>query len=251
MASRQVRLGPFRILQALQDGLKLFFKSTYILSRFNFILYLGSGYIFLIFALILWVVFVNYYNIFFLFLFVLCIQAVSVYMPLIVCVSSNSKYATLAGTRSVAQMISYEIIISIIIFRVSFILLYICWPSYKTYIIYIFPLVLIWILRILAEINRTPFDLVESESELVSGFNVEYSGIPFALLFLAEYRHIIFFSLYSCFFFSIWFFIGFFWAFLFCRLVFPRLRYDILIVLCWIKLLPIGFIFLWFIILLI
>jgi NADH-quinone oxidoreductase subunit H len=130
-------------------------------------------------------------------LYTLAISSLSVYGILLAGWSSNSKYAFLGAVRSVAQMISYEvsvgfIIISICLCAGSLNLSKIVLAQQTTfYFLPLFPLFLVFLVSILAETNRHPFDLAEAESELVSGFNVEYSGMPFALFFLAEYSNML------------------------------------------------------------
>lgn len=159
---------------------------------------------------------------------------------------SNSKYSTLGGTRCLAQTISYEVCLTLLF--LGFCLL----SSFEIFIYHVhwglflyIHLVLILFLVFLAETNRSPFDFAEGESELVSGYNVEYSGPGFVLLFLAEYLSILFVSfligalssdsspLLSCVFCS---FFGF--SFIWVRGTLPRLRYDQLISLSWKSLLP-------------
>jgi NADH-ubiquinone oxidoreductase chain 1 len=162
--------------------------------------------------------------------------------------SSNSLYALLGSLRSIAQTISYEVSLFLILFSVLFLikrynLFY--FEIYQKYIWLFFlflPIALIWIISSLAETNRTPFDFAEGESELVSGFNVEYGGGGFALIFLAEYASILFIrilfsllflgaSLISLFFFLKLNFISFF--FIWVRGALPRYRYDKLIYISW------------------
>lgn len=185
-------------------------------------------------------------------IFILCCLSFGVYPILGAGWASNSKYAIIGGLRAVAQTVSYEvrfaiIILSLILFNRSF--------SFKTYIlnpqlngIIILPLLVIWFTSILAETNRTPFDFSEGESELVSGFNTEYSAGGFTLFFLAEYRRILFIRFLT----SILFFISqntlvlsleiisVASAFIWVRGTLPRLRYDLLIILAWKLFLPLA-----------
>lgn len=126
----------------------------------------------------------------------LVISSLSIYGTIVAGWSSNSKYALLGALRGVAQTISYEVSITLIL--LSPLIIY-CRFNINEYhrIFFSVPLVLyihvfyIWFISILAETNRTPFDFAEGESELVSGFNTEYSGFQFAILFIAEYASII------------------------------------------------------------
>ena len=146
-------------------------------------------------------------------LFVLAILSVGIFGVLLSGWSSSSKYAFLGSIRAVAQMISYEVSLSIILMgliissgslNLSFIFSIQAFVGY--FLLPIWPLAFIYFVSMLAETNRAPFDLSEGESELVSGYNVEYSSMAFALFFLAEYSHIIF----SSFLFVILFMGGFF-----------------------------------------
>jgi NADH-ubiquinone oxidoreductase chain 1 len=157
--------------------------------------------------------------------------------------------------RSIAQTISYEVALVLILIRVLFILggfnllLFELFQENIWFIVLFFPIRIIWIISRLAETNRTPFDFAEGESELVSGFNVEYGGGGFALIFLAEYARILFISfLFSLLFLGaftnsfIFFlklnFISF--LFIWVRGAFPRYRYDKLIFMAWKRYLPIS-----------
>lgn len=132
-------------------------------------------------------------------LVLLAILSIGIFGVLLSGWSSSSKYAFLGSVRAVAQMISYEVSLSIILMGViltvgSLSLSYIYTIQNKTALLLfsLWPMAFIYLVSMLAETNRAPFDLSEGESELVSGYNVEYSSMPFALFFLAEYSHIIF-----------------------------------------------------------
>jgi NADH-ubiquinone oxidoreductase chain 1 len=182
-----------------------------------------------------------------------------VYIVIIAGWSSNSIYALLGSLRSIAQTISYEvalvlILISLLFILGSFNLLNFELFQERVWFLFLFsPIGFIWIISSLAETNRTPFDFAEGESELVSGFNVEYGGGGFALIFLAEYARILFMSfLFSLLFlgsFKIRFlfflklnFISF--LFIWVRGAFPRYRYDKLIFMAWKSYLPVSLNFL-------
>jgi len=166
--------------------------------------------------------------------------------------SSNSNYALIGSIRGVAQTISYEVRIALFFLSIVFIIgsydFFIFFLNQKTiwFLYFFFPIFLCWCVSILAETNRTPFDFAEGESELVSGFNIEYGRGGFALLFLAEYARIIFMSyLISCFFFGgsffiLYIFISCFFCFFFIwvRGCYPRYRYDKLMYLAWKTYLP-------------
>jgi NADH-ubiquinone oxidoreductase chain 1 len=171
--------------------------------------------------------------------------------------SSNSKYGFLGSIRATSQMISYEISLgfilgNIIILSESFNLskIYLQQYIYNSYIYSLLPVSFLFFISLLVEINRAPFDLTEGESELVSGYNIEYSSFIFALFFLAEYSHIIFSSmLFSLLFFSnkllntIFIGIIFIIIILIIRSSFPRFRYDKLMYLLWKTYLPLSIIF--------
>jgi len=174
-------------------------------------------------------------------------MSLSVYALLAAGWGSNSKYSTLGGTRCIAQCISYEVCFTLLLlgFRVlsSFSIFSI--SPHWGFLLYA-HLVLILYLAVLAETNRSPFDFAEGESELVSGYNVEYSGPGFVVLFLAEYLSILFISFLtgsmacdSSFFCSTIFCLFFAFTFIWVRGTLPRFRYDQLISLSWKSLLPV------------
>lgn len=180
------------------------------------------------------------------------------YLFLVLCLSvfpvlgrgwaSKRKYGILGALRGAAQRISYEVVL---VFSLIWVFLFFKEKNFylnknlKLGFIFIFVLIL-WILVIICETNRAPFDFAEGERELVSGFNIEYGSFPFALLFLAEYGVILFLSMITGFLFFKYFlriFIG--WiiriCFIWVRRTFPRFRYDMLMVLCWGIFLPLTF----------
>jgi len=253
----QIRKGPnkvgvYGLFQPLADAVKLFIKEKiYLVGRNVLIFYLIPS-LGLILSLLIWYLYPSYFTIKFVIyglLLFFCISSLNVYITIIAGWSSNSKYAFLGAIRAAAQTISYEvIIILLIIFPVacSFTL---CWNiSLRTFpsILLIVPLFLIWFTRSLAETNRAPFDFAEGESELVSGFNIEYQGGLFAFLFIGEYVSIIFMAVTSV----VWYLVSInhfimiliilyvSLLFLFSRASFPRYRYDLLIMLCWKRFLP-------------
>jgi NADH-ubiquinone oxidoreductase chain 1 len=179
-----------------------------------------------------------------------CLGSIIVFSVLIAGWSSNSKYRLIGRLRSIAQSISYEsvfstLIVILIIFIASYSIRSLFTQSSAIFLVF-FP---IWLICTLAETHRAPFDFAESESELVSGFNTEYSGIYFAFCFLSEYIIL----LYSCF---LWTYIFFMWLlpnnlvaifivrmfftflFIWIRVTYCRFRYDILIMISWKILLP-------------
>lgn len=259
----QIRKGPNKlgilgILQPFSDAIKLFCKEiTYPLFS-NYLVYYYSPIISFSLSLILWLIIPYYFN-FVSFnlglLFFFCCTSLGVYTIIIAGWSSNSRYSLLGGLRAVAQTISYEvslalIILSRIIIIIDFNLIKLnIYQDLIWFIFLIFPLSLCWFSSSLAETNRTPFDFAEGERELVSGFNIEYRRGGFALIFLAEYSSILFMRLI----FRVFYLGGYFLNLLFyLKLVFisflfiwvrgtlPRYRYDKLIYLAWKNYLPIS-----------
>ncbi len=175
----------------------------------------------------------------------MCCISVSVYGIIFSGWASNSKYALLGGLRAVAQTISYEIVLAFILVYMVFVsksirffeILNQQYGSIK-FIFCGLVLRIIFFFRAVAETNRAPFDLAEGESELVSGFNVEYGGLKFALIFMAEYASIFWmrFLIVICYLGASLFKLNLFVIvvvniFLLLRAAYPRMRYDILIIL--------------------
>nr|YP_008081009.1 NADH dehydrogenase subunit 1 [Plectropomus areolatus]AGD88859.1 NADH dehydrogenase subunit 1 [Plectropomus areolatus] len=193
-------VGPYGLLQPIADGVKLFTKEPIRPSTSSPFLFLLAPTLALTLALTLWAPMPMPYPIIDLnlgILFILALSSLAVYSILGSGWASNSKYALIGALRAVAQTISYEvslglILLNAIIFTGGFTL-----QTFNTaqeaiwLILPTWPLAGMWYISTLAETNRAPFDLTEGESELVSGFNVEYAGGPFALFFLAEYSNIL------------------------------------------------------------
>nr|QAY81963.1 NADH dehydrogenase subunit 1 [Mimastra sp. REN-2018] len=259
----QIRKGPNKVgflglIQPFSDAIKLFSKEQIYPFMSNFNLYYFSPIMNLFLSLFLWVCmpfFTVNVSFNFSFLFFLCISSMSVYTIMLAGWSSNSNYSLLGSLRSVAQTISYEVSLFLILMSYLFLILslnmvdFLKYQEYIWFIYLMFPLCLMWLVSSLAETNRTPFDFAEGESELVSGFNVEYSSGGFAMIFLAEYGNILFMSmlccmlflganLYSFLFFIKISFISFFW--LWVRGTLPRYRYDKLMNLAWKIYLPVS-----------
>nr|YP_010253743.1 NADH dehydrogenase subunit 1 [Cochylidia moguntiana]QTZ18154.1 NADH dehydrogenase subunit 1 [Cochylidia moguntiana] len=263
----QIRKGPNKlgfmgILQPFSDAIKLFTKEqTYPLFS-NYYAYYFSPIFSFFLSLLIWMVIPYYFNMISFnlgFLFFFCCTSLGVYMVMIAGWSSNSNYSLLGGLRAVAQIISYEVSLALIMLSVIIMIMdfnLIKFTYYQSMIWFMFvmlPLSLCWLSSSLAETNRTPYDFAEGESELVSGFNIEYSSGGFALIFLAEYSSILFMSMLfilmymggynlSIIFYLKLAFISFF--FIWVRGTLPRYRYDKLMYLAWKSYLPISLNFL-------
>nr|YP_010140064.1 NADH dehydrogenase subunit 1 [Kalasha nativa]QQK57708.1 NADH dehydrogenase subunit 1 [Kalasha nativa] len=265
----QVRLGPisvgyFGLFQPFSDGLSLFSSEQVFLINSNFLVYYFCPFFSLIQSLFLWLLFpflVNCVSFCFGLLFFLCCVSLSIYSFVLCGWSSNSVYSILGGVRMISQTISYEVSLSLFLLcyflmidsynLVDFFLVqFYCWFFFVS-----IPLFFCWFSCCLAECNRTPFDFSEGESELVSGFNVEYGGGGFAFLFISEYSSIIFICFFTCLvffggdFFSIYFYVKvIFLCFLFVwvRASFPRYRYDKLMYLAWSCYLPLSLNYIFF-----
>nr|BAX09150.1 NADH dehydrogenase subunit 1 [Parapercis cylindrica] len=193
-------VGPYGLLQPIADGVKLFIKEPVRPSTASPILFLLTPMLALTLALTLWAPMPLPYPVVDLnlgVLFILAISSLAVYSILGSGWASNSKYALIGALRAVAQTVSYEvslglILLNVIIFAGGFTLQTFNTAQEAIWLIFpTWPLAAMWYISTLAETNRAPFDLTEGESELVSGFNVEYAGGPFALFFLAEYANIL------------------------------------------------------------
>lgn len=213
MGAIQRRRGPnvigyIGLLQPLADGLKLFVKETILPTNANTGLFLIAPALSFILSLLNWAVIplaegivISDINLGVLYL--LAISSLNVYGILIAGWSSNSKYAFLGAVRSTAQMISYEIsigftILTVVLCAGSFNLSTIVSAQQKVwFIIPLLPMCIIFYISALAETNRHPFDLPEAEAELVSGYNVEYSAMTFALFFLGEYANMLLMSTFA------------------------------------------------------
>lgn len=259
----QIRKGPNKVgfiglIQPFSDAIKLFSKENVYPLISNINLFYLSPILNLFLALVLWLcipIFSILFNFNLSVLFFLCCSRLRVYTIIVAGWSSNSNYSLLGGLRSVAQTISYEVRLFLILVSFLFLVLrlkiidFYKIQQYLWLIFFTFPLCLMWVISRLAETNRTPFDFAEGESELVSGFNIEYRGGGFALIFLAEYARILFIrimcvilflggNLWSIIFFIKLVFISFFWIWV--RGTLPRYRYDKLIYLAWKGFLPIS-----------
>nr|YP_009685946.1 NADH dehydrogenase subunit 1 [Nothobranchius thierryi]QDW10523.1 NADH dehydrogenase subunit 1 [Nothobranchius thierryi] len=262
-------VGPYGLLQPIADGIKLFLKEPVWPSASSPLLFLAMPTIALALALILWIPMPLPFPIANLnlgILFILAFSSLAVYSILGSGWASNSKYALMGALRAVAQTISYEvslglIILNTLIFTGGYTLQTFSTTQENIWLMFtMWPLAAMWFVSTLAETNRAPFDLTEGESELVSGFNIEYSGGPFALFFLAEYANIILMNTLSAILFlgtqqhfshvslgttilmikATLLTVSFLWI----RASYPRFRYDQLMHLVWKNILPITMAFL-------
>nr|QIJ99053.1 NADH dehydrogenase subunit 1 [Ochotona sp. WJ-2016d] len=256
-------VGPYGLLQPIADAVKLFIKEPLRPSTSSPFLFIIAPTLALTLALTMWIPIPMPYpliNMNMGILFILATSSLAVYSILWSGWASNSKYALIGALRAVAQTISYEVTLAIILLSVllmngSFTLSsLIDTQEYMWILIPAWPLAMMWFISTLAETNRAPFDLTEGESELVSGFNVEYAAGPFALFFLAEYTNIIMMNALT-----VTLFLGAFhdtlnpqlftinftiktllltMVFLWIRASYPRFRYDQLMHLLWKNFLP-------------
>ncbi len=265
-------VGPFGLLQPFADGIKLIFKEVVIPTHSNSILFMVAPLLTFLLALIGWAVVPFDYGMVIAdinvgILYLLAISSLGVYGVVIAGWASNSKYAFLGAIRSSAQMVSYEVSMGLVIITVliavgslnlsDIVLARETMPFWVKLLL--FPMMIVFFVSILAETNRLPFDLPEAEAELVAGYNVEYSSMPFALFFLGEYANMILTSaMLVILFMGGWLppidmmpfnlIPGFFWfilkvvfilfCFLWVRGAFPRYRYDQLMRLGWKIFLP-------------
>nr|YP_009660831.1 NADH dehydrogenase subunit 1 [Pseudosuccinea columella]QCT09595.1 NADH dehydrogenase subunit 1 [Pseudosuccinea columella] len=252
----QIRKGPkmvgfWGIIQPFSDAIKLFVKEKITLHGSNQILFYVAPLIGFILAMFIWFLYPSNFSMKYVcwgMLVFFCVSAMNVYSIMLAGWTSNSKYAFLGALRAAAQTISYEVSLLLILLFPIFLISELGMHEFSFFpiMLILFPIACTWFTSSLAETNRAPFDFAEGESELVSGFNIEYGGGAFAMLFLAEYANILFMSMIT----AVWFlystnFMIFVFEsvmmsmfFLFARGAFPRHRYDLLMNLCWKSFLP-------------
>ena len=263
-------VGPFGLLQPIADAIKALHKEIIIPDKANKFLFLLAPLLTFSFSITAWAVIPVGFGRAFVdlnvgILYVFAMSSLNVYGIIIAGWASNSKYAFLGALRSTAQMISYEVSIGLIIMSILIssgsMNLYDIVISQKNlwYFIPHFPMFIIFIISILAETNRVPFDLPEAEAELAGGYNVEYSSFPFALFMLGEYANVILMSSMTTLLFLggwhpvwgfgnlihpfIWFFVKtslIIFVFIWVRATLPRYRYDQLMRISWKVFLPLS-----------
>jgi len=259
----QLRKGPNKffikgIFQPIGDGLKLFFKEVNYPRNINFFIFIFSPILGLLISVVFWFIYpyigINYIIGFGL-IYIFCCSSLIVYIFLIIRWSSNSNYSVLGIIRFISQIISYEVRIIIIIINLIFLInrfnlndFYIYQINSK-FFFFLFLIFILLLIRFLAEINRSPFDFSEGESELVSGFNIEFRSLSFIFIFISEYIRIIFIGILLCeiffgllmnkFYLNI-FILMFIFLVIWLRGFLPRFRYDKLIYLIWKLILPLS-----------
>nr|AGG59227.1 NADH dehydrogenase subunit 1 [Amynthas sp. 5 JJ-2013] len=252
------KVGLMGVPQPFSDAIKLFVKEQAKPTPANKAPFMVAPTMALILALMMWAIYPHSHQSYFLqfsVLYFLCVSSMNVYSTFMAGWSSNSKYALLGALRGVAQTISYEVSMSLIMLSALVMIMTMDFTkmvSYTWILMMLMPLTVTWFITNLAETNRTPFDFAEGESELVSGFNVEYSSGLFAMIFMAEYMNILVMSLFTSMIFmsmpnmfmsdmllllkTLLLAMLFVWV----RATFPRMRYDHLMNLTWKSFLPLS-----------
>nr|UDU84729.1 NADH dehydrogenase subunit 1 [Rhipicephalus haemaphysaloides] len=253
------KTGFMGLLQPISDALKLFSKEMNKMFYMNKILQIISPLLMILMMMMMWMLFFfsnNAMNLNMSIIFFLCISSLASYAILFSGWASNSKYSLIGSYRGFAQVISYEVSMAMILISLAII------PQSYNFIFFLkvqemyplifsfLPIFIIWIITVLAELNRVPFDLAEGESELVSGFNIEYGSWLFAIIFMSEYGNIMIIS-----FLTYYLFLGMknliliFSLLLMIMIImmrgtYVRMRYDQLMMMAWKIILPQSIIYL-------
>nr|QLD96971.1 NADH dehydrogenase subunit 1 [Chiropterargas confusus] len=255
MRKGPIKVGFMGLVQPFSDVIKLFAKMTSNLLYVNYSIYMLVPSLSLLLMFMLWILYLWKNDQLLMengLLYLLCVLSLGVYVIMGAGWSSNSKYAILGGYRGLAQVMSYEVGMVMLMmgilclvgnYNISYFKEY--QEDYKFFYGY-FVVMIMWFVSCLAEVNRSPFDLSEGESELVSGYNVEYYSYGFAMLFMSEYGYIMYMSMIS----SVLFFgeLGFFnlkmlifmYLYLLVRGTLVRFRYDMLMMMAWKVILPVS-----------
>lgn len=247
------------LLQPIRDALKLFRKEINKIFYMNKFIQIISPLIIILMIIVMWIIFYftnNAINLNIRIIFFLCVSRLARYTILLRGWASNSKYSLIGSYRGFAQVISYEVRIAIILISLAIIpqryniIKFLTIQETFPLIFRFSPIFIIWIITILAELNRVPFDLAEGESELVSGFNIEYGSWLFAIIFISEYGNIIIISFLTYYLFLgvksliLIFVIILIATIIIIRGTYVRMRYDQLIIIAWKIILPQRIIFL-------
>nr|QSR89832.1 NADH dehydrogenase subunit 1 [Ceratosolen fusciceps] len=258
----QLRKGPNKngflgLMQPFSDGLKLMMKEWIYLLMSYYGLYLICPVLSMMLMFMLWLnlpFWISLFNNNMHIIMIFCIASMEVYVLMLSGWASGCTYGLIGSLRAIAQTVSYEVSMILIMFSVMMLVeefdlsMYFKLQYYSWFVLMLMPVSMMMFISMLAEIHRTPFDFTEGESELVSGFNVEYMSGPFAMLFVAEYGMLLF----MCYFFTLLFLGGNYYSLIFYTMMllliflmiwirgtFPRMRYDKVMSLVWMNFLPI------------